>query len=305
MHCEIGWRQEMKILVLGATGMLGSEIVRVFQSYVANLIATTRRPVDAEILTKCELVHFDAELDSLENGEFDISAGDYIINAIGVIRNQIDSLSVSSVERAYAVNRDFPLKLAQFAEKNDFKVIQIATDCVFSGSVGHYSESSPHDPVDDYGLSKSAGESDSKNVMLLRCSIIGPEITGHSSLFDWVAGQKLGAELLAYENHFWNGITTKAFAQIAYGIVKNNAFRSGLHHLVPRDEVSKGDLIKMIATRLGRKDLTFHSHEQETPVNRTLTTIDQPLNAQLWKMGNYLEIPSIEELVNEIETQTR
>jgi dTDP-4-dehydrorhamnose reductase len=71
--------------------------------------------------------------------------------------------------------------LAIFAEDSGAKVIQIATDCVFSGSNGSYLETDPHDATDVYGKTKSDGEIESSAVMQLRCSIIGRENKGKKS----------------------------------------------------------------------------------------------------------------------------
>ena len=55
------------------------------------------------------------------------------------------------------------------------RVLQIATDCVYSGAQGAYVETDLHDALDVYGKTKSLGECQEPNVYHLRCSIIGPE----------------------------------------------------------------------------------------------------------------------------------
>src|SRR5437868_4207618 len=69
-----------------------------------------------------------------------------VINCIGLIKPYCDN-----VQSAIKVNALFPHKLPANS-------IQIATDCVYSGSKGGYIETDPHDALDVYGKTKSLGE---------------------------------------------------------------------------------------------------------------------------------------------------
>jgi dTDP-4-dehydrorhamnose reductase len=102
-----------------------------------------------------------------------------------------------------------------------------------------------------------------------------------------------------YINHFWNGVTTLSFAKVAAGIVLNNSFVPGVHHLVPSSIVTKYELLKLIAKSENRQDLSILPHKTRTKVDRTLTTLAPDLNQALWKHGGYDLIPSVEDLVIE------
>lgn len=69
----------------------------------------------------------------------------------------------------------FPHRLADAAARRGQRVIEIATNGVFSGRDAPYDEQSAHDPRDVYGKTKSLGERAASGVVRLRCSIIGPE----------------------------------------------------------------------------------------------------------------------------------
>ena len=92
----------------------------------------------------------------------------------------------------------------------------MATDCVFSGQTGAYSESSAHDALDVYGKTKSLGEVPSPAVMNLRVSVIGK---GSQGLYHWVASQPHGAVINGYLDHQWNGITSVEYGRIIAGII--------------------------------------------------------------------------------------
>jgi dTDP-4-dehydrorhamnose reductase len=188
-------------------------------------------------------------------------------------------------------------KLEVFSKKSGAKVIQIGTDCVYSGLRGKYLESDIFDPVDVYGITKSIGEKYANSSMLIRCSIIGREIRGNNSLMEWVLNQPLGEKINGYANHIWNGVTTLHFAQIVLGVIESNSFEEGVQHLIPKDIVSKYDLLNIIASRFDRRDLRISKSRVDSSIDRSLATNNLERNLQLWQLGGYNTIPTIDEMV--------
>jgi len=288
----------MKILILGCTGMLGFAVTQVLSQSNVKVMATAR-VLGAEVPQGVEVLQFDAETDDLESLDFVLEKGDFIINCIGVIKSEIDETNPGSRVRAIAINAEFPQRLAMFAESRQLRVLQIATDCVYSGRLGGYDENSPHDPVDLYGLTKSQGEVSSVNFMHLRVSIIGPETRGFSSLYEWVARQPRGSTVQGFTNHLWNGIPSKHFAKIAQAVIEKGLFKSGVHHIVPSDVVSKATLVRLIAQHAERHDLQIVDYETEQSIDRSLRTVSQ-VNRALWVAAGYEDLPPIAKLVSEI-----
>lgn len=292
-------RRVPKVLILGATGMLGTAVVREFLGFGFAVIGTVR-PGRACDEMEFDKIEFDAQFDLIGSVTIGMGPGDFLVNCIGLIKTEIIDTDAASRGRAIHVNSALPASIAIDAEQRGYKVIQIATDCVFKGDKGSYREDSDHDPKDVYGKTKSLGEVISPNLMHLRVSIIGPESRGFTSLYEWVARQPHHAKITGYANHFWNGIPSKHFAKIARGIVENNLFRSGTYHVVPGDEVSKAELVKMIAKRASRLDIRIETGNSPTTVNRTLSTLHNDFNLALWRGAGYEWPPSIDQLVAEI-----
>lgn len=289
----------MKVLILGATGMLGGAVVREFEGFSGEVIASSRErnPLGSELTTQ---ILFDVRTDDVSVALSNLGQGDFVVNCIGVIKSEIDERSPASTENATLINSIFPQNLANRAEKLGVRVIQIATDCAFSGRAGHYTESSEHDPSDHYGKTKSAGEVLAPSMMHLRVSIIGPETRGHKSLYDWVSRQPKNAEIIGFKNHSWNGIPSKHFAQIARGIIETANFVPGVHHVLPEDEVTKCELVRLIANHAGRGDISIVEGYASEAINRTLSTNNPEFNATLWGGAGRETIPSVAELVAEI-----
>lgn len=290
----------MNVVILGATGMLGDAVANAFSKFEADVYLTARAAALGSLERSKDRIPFDALTDALESTFGFLKPGDFIINCIGIIKTEIDETNQASRDRARNINAEFPMRLARFAEAGDLKVIQIATDCVFAGRDGSYTETSAHDPVDLYGETKSAGEVASENVMHLRVSIIGPEKRKFTSLYEWVARQKTGAVITGYTNHFWNGIPAKHFAKISRAIIEQNLFNAGVHHILPADRLSKAELVRLIAAKCGRTDVQVVDGNAETAIDRTLDTNDPQLNQSLWKAAGYSTLPSLSQLVSEI-----
>ena len=217
-----------KVLVLGGTGMLGAACLEVLKKNKDLLVTGTSRS------ERQGLVKFDAISSNLSE-LIESQNPDWIINCIGVIKPHINEKDSGSILNAIEVNSIFPATLANISEELNIKVIQIATDCVYSGRIGGYNETELHDAEDVYGKTKSLGEVISSNVMHLRVSIIGPELGRSTSLLEWFRNQPHGQELNGFTDHLWNGVTTYHFARICEGIVSSDNFKSGLHHIIPGD----------------------------------------------------------------------
>jgi dTDP-4-dehydrorhamnose reductase len=280
-----------KVLILGGTGMLGHAALEEFESFAGEVLFTSRSGSG---------IPFDVLSDSVESLAKYVGPGDYIINCLGITKPQIKDDNEQDVARAKLVNSLFPAELASLAEKTGSKVIQIATDCVFSGRKGHYLETDTHDAEDVYGKTKSLGEVVSDNVMHIRVSTIGRELGRSTLLLEWVLSRPHGVTIPGFTDHFWNGITTNHFAKVVRGIIQTDGFESGLSHLVPADELSKADLVRRIASAFGRSDLIVKDTDSGKPVDRTLSTTDPVFNRRLWAGAGYPDIPTIEQLIAEI-----
>lgn len=289
-----------KVVILGASGMLGHAVAAVLSKAQVELILTSR-PASSDLLPRVgRHVSFDAMQDDIAKLGLGLGDGDYIINCIGIIKPHIHDDNEFERKSALLVNSLMPYKLSDYAAKVGARVIQIATDCVYSGSTGSYSESSPHDALDVYGKTKSLGEVPSSSMMHLRVSTIGPEQGRSTLLLEWVRNQPIGAQLNGFTDHLWNGVTTKAFGRIVRGILENNNFLPGTHHIVPADIVSKDVLVSAIARAFRRDDISVTPGKSQKSVDRTLRTDNPEFNEMLWDDAGYQQIPTIMDLLAEI-----
>ena len=285
------------IAVFGSTGMIGSGVTRYLSEESHQIFEVNRDGIST--YSGNLFLKFDASTENVASLIGQIPSGSTILNFMGVIRHKIDETQSESIVNAVKINTEFPRTLASAAFEKDIRIIQVGTDCIFSGRSGGYKESSLADPIDVYGRSKLEGEYISKNVMTLRVSVIGRERKSHIELMDWVLGTKNGEVLKGFKNHFWNGVTTLHLAKVIEGIVSNDLFRSGTFHLVPQDKISKSRLIASIASFGDRNDITIGEFDGSTDVDRTLATDFPEFNEILWAAAGYSPLPTIDLMIEE------
>lgn len=259
------------IWILGGTGMLGHAVLKEFINLNDGKykLYATRRPSSSNYLqsnSNVEVYNFDPTKQHLSS-LFVIGKNkpDYIINCIGVIKPFINDNLYNSIY----INSCFPHSLDGIASKFDCKLIQITTDCVFDGTKGNYTEQDKHTETDMYGKSKSLGEP--TNSLVLRTSIIGPEIHKNASLISWAKSQK-NKEINGYINHIWNGITTKEYGRLCKKIIDEDLYRTGKFHIFSPDKpLQKITLLKMISDKYNL-NLKVIPHEAPTSCNRSLVS---------------------------------
>jgi dTDP-4-dehydrorhamnose reductase len=277
----------MKVVILGATGMLGHAVARHFDSLYGpdNVVRSCR---DSAALNGAHDRWISLKLPIYDiNGLSSIPAdADYVINCIGTIKPFIEK---TSVVETLAVNAIFPHFLAEHCNNNKSRLIHITTDCVYSGlEIEPYLESHPHDATDLYGRTKSLGEP--ADAMVLRTSIIGNEIQNKVSLVEWVKSQA-GNEVSGYTNHLWNGVTTPTYAFICEKIMEEGLFEKGVFHIFSPETVTKCDLVIMISDALDLK-VKVKPFETEVPCYRNL--------GSTFALAGKLGIPSLSTQVAEL-----
>jgi len=285
-----------KIAIIGTQGMLGSAVCRYLSEKTYQLIEINST---GKTQSSNPVYQFDIAVNEIEMLENHLKGTDFVINCAGLIKHKISKNSKESLNNLIRINSLFPIQLTNLSHKLDFKVIQVATDCVYSGERGNYSESDEKDPVDYYGYSKVLGEHSDSNLVTLRCSLIGRELNSKVEFLEWVLAHGKEKAITGFTDHFWNGLTTLHFAKIINAIIEENNFKAGTFHLVPRDSVSKFELAKIIHEFFGNSDLKITQSQSSKAVNRILATNYQEFNKDMWGNAGYNSPLTISEMVKE------
>lgn len=293
------------VLILGSSGMLGIEVLKELASNPAiKVYATHRKRSDLKIIKKIVGKKFQSIswYKFAIDGKYELSLKkiikkkDFIINCIGLIKPYINDQDQLSIQNALNINSLFPHVLSKNCSKKT-KIFQIATDCVYDGEKGNYSELDSHNARDVYGKSKSLGEVNSKNFYNLRCSIIGKEIKNFKSLIDWFLSNKKNSKINGFTNHIWNGVTTKYFAKIMGILVTSNLQIPNLIHIVPNNKITKYQLLKLLGKKFKRNDLIISKVKTKTKVDRSLSSTNKEYIIKINRLMGYNRSPSISEII--------
>lgn len=281
-----------RILVVGASGMLGHEAVRVLAPDF-EVWGACRRPEalpDLGIPRERLLDGLDATDRGSATALLERVRPDVVINAVGIVKQRADAkAAVPSIE----VNSLWPHVLAEACEHVGARMVHVSTDCVFSGSRGMYAESDVPDAFDLYGRSKLLGEvTDRDNTVTLRTSIIGWQLEEPTGLVGWFAAHRHEA-LTGFAKAVFSGLTTRALTEVIRDVVMPDTSLSGLWH-VSSEPIDKHTLLTKLAENLGW-DVDITPSEE--------LVIDRSLDSRRFRKRMGWKPPSWDEMLQTLARQ--
>lgn len=240
-----------RVIILGSTGMLGHVLHFVLgNEFDFELFDISYRKKLTNNSIICD-VNYINDLDK----KIEKIKPDVIVNCIGIL---IKQSKIDSANTIY-INSYLPHHLKQIADKIGGRVIQISTDCVFSGKKGYYSENHIPDSTDIYGRSKALGELINDRDLTIRTSIVGPEIKNDGEgLLDWFLKQE--GKINGYSNVFWGGVTTITLSKAIVKFIHNPQI-VGLLHLTNGEKISKYDLLSLFFQFFPKNNLEIKKTE--------------------------------------------
>ncbi|HEX2208923.1 MAG TPA: SDR family oxidoreductase [Longimicrobium sp.] len=241
----------MKVLVLGADGMLGHRLVTHLRPS-HEVRGTLRQDAGAYAryggLFPPESTYFGIDVRSLERlaEVFADVRPDAVINAVGIVKQRPSAHdAIPSLE----INSLLPHRLSVLCRGVGARLVHVSTDCVFSGEKGMYRDDDPSDARDLYGKSKYLGEVGDPGCITLRTSIIGPELARKTGLLEWFLAQS--GTIRGFRRAIFSGFTTAELARVIEMLLVHHPDASGVYH-ASTDPISKFDLLVGIRDRLGR-----------------------------------------------------
>ena len=240
-----------KILVLGASGMLGNAVFRYFATQTAHDVVGIVRAAGSAQRLPAELRERIAAGGDVEDVDalmrvFDRHRPTVVVNCVGLVKQLEDSKNPLA---AIPINAVLPHRLAQLCSLSGARLVHLSTDCVFAGDKGMYTEDDLPDARDVYGRTKLLGEVDYPHALTLRTSIIGHELSGAHSLICWFLAQQ-GATR-GFSRAVFSGFPTVEIARIVDEYVLPRPDLHGLYHLSAAP-IDKFALLKLVAEIYGK-----------------------------------------------------
>ena len=241
----------MRILILGASGMIGHKLWQGLSARFDNVCAVLHKGREAFSWTS--LYDGSSVTDNVDLSDFhrtgkllDTLAPDVILNAVGITKRHIrDGNMLDTV----LLNSALPHYLAGWCRDRGARVFQFSTDCVFSGKDGNYTEDSATDAEDEYGRTKAIGELRDNCAITLRTSFIGRELSACTELLEWFLAQE-GGKIQGFTNAHYSGVTTRFLCRAVGDIIDMHPNLSGLYHLSSKP-ISKYELLCLARDSFG------------------------------------------------------
>jgi len=225
-----------KILLLGATGMVGSRISDLKPENI-NFVAPSRKELN--LVKSAHLSQY------IEDQKPDL-----IAYAAGIVRQD---QAEQEQEAAELLNTTTPELLSKIALKNSIPLVYFSTDAVFDGkkSESPYREEDRKNPVNFYGLTKAKGEdlvlsASNKNLVIRLISVYSGN---YVKKIDFA---RRGLEILskgmkydAIEDLYFNPTFVDDAANGFLKSIEKNI--NGILHVAAIDQITNYDFLKLMA----------------------------------------------------------
>jgi dTDP-4-dehydrorhamnose reductase len=244
-----------RVLILGADGMVG-HMARLYLGAAGHEVVSVARTASLEwdsldVEREGALVSYIAEAEPA-----------IVLNCVGVLIQECEQQPL----RAIRLNAMLPRVLEASGRELGFRLIQVSTDCVFSGAQGPYKEQDRRDADEVYGRTKALGEVENDRDLTIRTSKVGPELKeSGTGLFNWFMMQK--GKVHGFRRGMWGGVTTLEMAKAVDHVIRNPI--AGLVHLTNGEPISKYALLCLFAEIWDKRDVVIERDDARV-TNRSL-----------------------------------
>jgi dTDP-4-dehydrorhamnose reductase len=248
------------VLILGASGLIGSTIARFLQKQVGFEVHAASR--NCPLKKYFHAHNCDMSYEGLKKLLEEIRPA-FVINCVGLTKHLASATSDSYLFPNILV----PLSLKRLKSYYSFSFVQVSSDCVFSGSNAPYTDAAQPDALDNYGATKAVAETILEvDAMILRTSTVGHEHTSNHGLLDWFLSQSGPVD--GYKKAFFNGVTTLTLAKLIHNLISSkDGFQTGIYN-VASERISKYDFLSLVREVYDVKNVIIP--EEKTSIDRCL-----------------------------------
>lgn len=280
----------MKILVLGASGMLGFALHRVLKDSGFDVIGVVRSPLPPASAW-CYGLEYRCGIDVRKIDDVLRTVRDehatVVINATGV---RSAGAPGSGTGDMLSVNAVFPRLMGCAAVSLKFHFIHFSSDGVFSGVRGMSDEQCLPDPADAYGVSKFLGEPGGSHALVFRTSLLGRGIEPNDSLVDWFLRQR--GVVRGFRRAIFSGLPVQEIARIiATHVLPRPAMLTGLYHL-SAEPITKYELLNLVREAWGVEDVRVEPEDS--------VAIDRSLDSRRFRSISGYQPPAWQDLIGEM-----
>lgn len=237
-----------RVLITGASGLLGANLVRHYASRADCTGFYRKNPIS---ISGADLRHLELTDHQSVSRAVNQLRPDLIIHCAA-------ATDVEWCEKhpdlASTINEDAAVFLAERSSETGAKFVFMSTDSVFDGNSGNYLESDTPNPLNSYAAGKVRTE-DAVNrlnpdTLIIRSYFYGHSPSGTRSLLEWVLVRAMaGNTVPGFTDSYFSPITVNDFAGALDSAI--NANISGILHLGSSNSISKYEFARMVMETYG------------------------------------------------------
>ena len=226
----------IKIAIIGGTGLLGSNLVRLFLQY--DVKAFSRRLGDNIYDKKNNIIDFNNIETELSN-YFNKWIPDIIINTVALVNLEKCEEDYS---RAYHINCEIAIKIAKIAQKYNSYFIHISTDHYYNDNYKIHNEKFPITLLNNYAKTKYKAEKEiskyNKKYLIVRTNIIGFRVERVKSFFEWLlCSLKNKEKINLYTNFITSPISVNQLGEVLLKCYHKNLM--GTYNISSKEVIDK------------------------------------------------------------------
>ena len=232
--------KNQKMLVLGATGMLGQAFCRQarLSGWSVRGVARSGSDINLDLSTTADQLKL-----------MEVPPADVIVNAAAVT-----DLNVCETSKDYTkkINSELPGALAELAQKWGAYFVQVSTDHYYTGDGRQkHDEDHPVKLLNNYASSKFEGEKQAlkyKQSLVVRTNIVGFRgLSGKPTFLEWVLTQlKEKKDFKAFDDFITSSIDVGSFSESLLALISGPK-PLGILNLASSQVASKKEFIEAIA----------------------------------------------------------
>lgn len=210
----------MKILVVGASGLIGSQLFR-WATHEGHSVVGTQRSQNHDHFAGLDIGDYQACHSLVRQLQPEVTiccaAWPWVDGCEGDRR------------RAFKENCDNPTTLAKLSQDRGSRFVYISTSYVFDGEEGPYSESATPNPISSYGESKLAGENKVREatggdaIIARTMGVYGPEKLRKNFVYQVHDNLKVGRQMKIPADQFGNATSSDGFSRMLLALIAANA----------------------------------------------------------------------------------
>ena len=285
----------MKIAIIGGTGLLGSNLIKLYSKY--DVKGFSRSHSGNVEMSKNNIIDFN-NLSVEINNYFNTWTPDIIINTVALVNLE---LCEKDINLANKINSNIAKEMSVIAKKYDAYFMHISTDHFYNDLIVRHSEKDELKLLNNYARTKYNAELEVSKVLpaglIVRTNIIGYRRNKTDSFFEWlIQSLKKSETVNLYTNFFTSPIAVNALGEL---LLKCNEKKlSGIYNIGSSEVINKYDFGIKVAKKFHLSTENIVKSELSNELSKFDRALTLGLNVSKVEKALNLKMPTIDQTLN-------